>query len=72
MKLPLALTLASLAGLFAFVETGLEAAEPADYVRDVKPLLAKHCVTCHGATKPRAGLRLDTVVKQVGKAMRLV
>jgi mono/diheme cytochrome c family protein len=60
MKLPLALSLACLAGLFALVETGLEAAEPADYVRDVKPLLAKHCVTCHGATKPRAGLRLDT------------
>ena len=25
-----------------------------DYARDVKPLLAKHCVSCHGATSPRA------------------
>ncbi len=31
-----------------------------DYLREVKPLLAAHCVQCHGATKPKAGLRLDT------------
>jgi hypothetical protein len=31
-----------------------------DYVRDVKPILTSQCVSCHGATKPRAGLRLDT------------
>lgn len=31
-----------------------------DYTRDVKPLLAKHCVACHGENKPRGGLRLDT------------
>ena len=26
----------------------------------IKPLLARHCVSCHGAAKPRGGLRLDT------------
>lgn len=31
-----------------------------DYLREVKPLLAAQCVRCHGATKPKAGLRLDT------------
>ena len=31
-----------------------------DYLRDVKPLLARQCVGCHGAEKPRGGLRLDT------------
>ncbi len=31
-----------------------------DYLRDIKPMLAKHCVACHGATRPRARLRLDT------------
>ena len=31
-----------------------------DYLRDVKPILAKHCVSCHGAEKPKGGLRLDT------------
>jgi mono/diheme cytochrome c family protein len=33
---------------------------PVDYARDVKPLLAAHCVRCHGATKPKAKLRVDT------------
>jgi mono/diheme cytochrome c family protein len=36
------------------------AAEPADYLRDVKPILAKNCYACHGAEKQRSGLRLDT------------
>jgi hypothetical protein len=31
-----------------------------DYLRDVKPILTSQCVACHGAVKPRAGLRLDT------------
>jgi mono/diheme cytochrome c family protein len=36
------------------------AAEPVDYARDIKPILAKNCYTCHGANKQSAGLRLDT------------
>jgi mono/diheme cytochrome c family protein len=35
-------------------------AEAADYLRDVKPLLARRCVVCHGPAKQKAGLRLDT------------
>src|SRR5207249_1243572 len=31
-----------------------------DYLRDVKPILASHCYTCHGAIKQKGGLRLDT------------
>jgi hypothetical protein len=31
-----------------------------DYLREVKPILAAHCFTCHGAIKQKAGLRLDT------------
>src|SRR5262249_17526542 len=38
----------------------LLAAEPVDYLRDIKPLLAKNCYECHGAQKQRADLRLDT------------
>src|SRR5687767_6934981 len=30
-----------------------------DFVRDVEPLLKAHCLKCHGATKPKAQLRLD-------------
>ncbi len=33
---------------------------PVDYTREIKPLLAVHCVRCHGATRPKTGLRLDT------------
>jgi hypothetical protein len=36
-------------------------AEPVDYLRDVKSLLARKCYACHGALKQEAGLRLDTV-----------
>ena len=30
-----------------------------DFDTDVKPILAAHCVKCHGAEKQRGGLRLD-------------
>jgi mono/diheme cytochrome c family protein len=33
---------------------------PVDYTTQIKPLLAAHCLTCHGEKKPRAKLRLDT------------
>jgi mono/diheme cytochrome c family protein len=33
---------------------------PVDYVEQIKPLLTRHCVSCHGAVKPRGRLRLDT------------
>jgi hypothetical protein len=38
----------------------LLAAEPVDYVRQIKPILAQNCYACHGAHKQRSGLRLDT------------
>ena len=41
-------------GLLA-VSSQVFAAEPVDYLRDVKPLLTTHCVSCHGATKPGPG-----------------
>ncbi len=31
-----------------------------DYIRDIKPLLATHCYSCHGALKQEGGLRVDT------------
>ncbi|AMV27052.1 Planctomycete cytochrome C [Gemmata sp. SH-PL17] len=32
-----------------------------DYVRHIKPILEARCYQCHGPTKSKAGLRLDTV-----------
>ena len=33
---------------------------PADYLRQVKPVLAEKCFACHGALQQKGGLRLDT------------
>jgi len=41
------------------------AAEPIDYLRQIKPIFAARCSACHGALQQKADLRLDTV-----KAMR--
>ncbi len=47
--------------LIAFLPAGTaSAADHADYLRDVKPLLAQHCSACHGAKVHKAHLRLDT------------
>ncbi len=50
--------LALLAGILTSA-AGL-ADPPVDYLRDVKPILAQHCYSCHGAQKQKSGLRLDT------------
>jgi mono/diheme cytochrome c family protein len=34
-------------------------AAPVDFARDVRPILARHCLSCHGAEKQKGGLRLD-------------
>ncbi|MFO1482256.1 MAG: PSD1 and planctomycete cytochrome C domain-containing protein [Verrucomicrobiaceae bacterium] len=34
-------------------------AAPVDFVRDVRPILEKHCYECHSAKKQKSGLRLD-------------
>jgi mono/diheme cytochrome c family protein len=36
------------------------ASKVVDFARDVQPILAKRCIECHGATKQRGGLRLDS------------
>src|SRR6266545_7667910 len=33
--------------------------KPVDFDRDVKPIFAKHCVSCHGPDKQKSSLRLD-------------
>jgi len=39
-----------------------EPAKPSDFDRDVKPIFAKHCISCHGPDKQRGDLRLDRKV----------
>src|SRR4051812_3920598 len=37
-----------------------QAAEPVDYLKQVKPLLKARCFACHGPLKQESGLRLDS------------
>jgi hypothetical protein len=37
----------------------VQSRETVEFDRDVKPIFAKHCVSCHGAEKQKNGLRLD-------------
>ncbi|MDG2223196.1 MAG: PSD1 and planctomycete cytochrome C domain-containing protein [Rubripirellula sp.] len=37
----------------------IHAADPPDYALDIQPLLAAHCIVCHGPDEAEAGLRLD-------------
>src|SRR5205823_1499352 len=52
-----------LAVAVAFVFPALVSAadRPVDYLRDVRPVLAKNCYQCHGAKAQKGGLRVDTV-----------
>ncbi|MBX9626874.1 MAG: DUF1553 domain-containing protein [Gemmataceae bacterium] len=54
--------LVALAGLVPLAGQATNPAEPpaaVDFDRDVKPVLAAHCVKCHGPDKQKGGLRLD-------------
>jgi hypothetical protein len=56
----------SLVVLFALASTsarggdsGPPPARRVDFARDVRPILARHCLGCHGPSKQKSGLRLD-------------
>ncbi len=49
-----------LSGLVLMLYVGpLAAGPPVDYAKQIRPLFAKHCVSCHGPVKQKAGLKLD-------------
>ena len=45
--------------VFVSCSTVSSAEEPVDYQEQVKPILAEHCFSCHGALRQKGGLRLD-------------
>jgi hypothetical protein len=47
------------AAVFAILGAFGSAPAAVDFVRDVRPVLEKHCFTCHGTEKQKGGLRLD-------------
>jgi len=42
-------------------KSGSVQAASVDYQRDIKPIFAKHCFSCHSALRQESGLRLDAV-----------
>ena len=36
-----------------------------DFVRDVRPILSKYCLACHGPEKQKSGLRLDRKKEEI-------
>jgi mono/diheme cytochrome c family protein len=38
---------------------GDDASPSVDYANDIKPILTRHCTSCHGAEKQKSGLRVD-------------
>jgi hypothetical protein len=48
--------------LALFASGSLLAAASVDFGRDVRPILTKHCIACHGENKQRGSLRLDSAV----------
>lgn len=51
---------ARLALLFILVVAPARAAEPVTFEKDLKPVLRKHCITCHNPERPRGDLDLST------------
>lgn len=49
-----------LAGLTINLGSNAFCSERVDYLGEVKPLLARKCVSCHGALRQESGIRLDT------------
>jgi mono/diheme cytochrome c family protein len=46
--------------IFVLSAVAVRAAEKVDYLTDIQPLFARHCVGCHGPNRQKAGLRLDS------------
>lgn len=44
---------------YLWFTSGLIQAASVDYERDIKPIFAKHCFSCHSALRQESGLRLD-------------
>ncbi|WP_422928702.1 DUF1592 domain-containing protein [Singulisphaera sp. PoT] len=53
------LTALTLCSAFSVFCPGAGAAEPTAFDKEVKPVLEKHCIGCHGALKAKAGIDLS-------------
>lgn len=53
-------TLLALTGILSATLMPALAADKVDFAKDIKPILEKSCVSCHGADKQKGKLRLDS------------
>lgn len=51
----------------ALLARGVNAVEPVVYGTNIQPILAKHCVLCHGPDAAEGGLRLDQFASATSK-----
>jgi hypothetical protein len=56
-------SVAALVALLCLPGLATAQATVGDYQRDVRPILNRRCIACHGALKQKAGLRLDTAAR---------
>ena len=49
----------------AVLALDLQAADPVDFSREIKPILEVHCLSCHGAERPKGGLSFTTRAKAI-------
>lgn len=48
-------------GISLFWGIALQAAEPVNYLKQIKPIFAEKCYSCHGVLKQESDLRLETL-----------
>ncbi len=59
-------------GSFLLAPLAIRAADAPSYSKDIKPLLAKYCVTCHGGERTRANVDLTSVQSMLKGGRRSV
>lgn len=50
---------------FLLANPSNDSAKPVDYVKEIKPLLAERCYSCHGALQQKSRLRVDTAASLI-------
>lgn len=64
------INMVSLAVLGVLVLSSSIFAAPPDFQKDIQPLMTKYCVECHGASKPKSGVRLDSYDALIAKSRK--
>jgi hypothetical protein len=50
---------AAILAIAVILRAGYSAGVPPEFARDIQPILAANCYSCHGATRSMGGIRLD-------------